>query len=286
MKFSAMVLFVILWSLLVYSPVAHWVWAAGAGWLNVRGALDFAGGTVVHINAGVAGLVAAYMLGKRTGFGTENMAPHNLTLAVIGASMLWVGWFGFNAGSALTAGTGAGMAMLVTHIASAAAALTWMFIEWMARGKASVLGIISGAIAGLVGITPAAGYVGVLGALVIGCAAGLVCYWAVTVLKKMLGADDALDVFGVHGVGGIVGAILTGVFATKAVTGATDPVGWIDGKGSQIVHQIVGVLATVVWCAVVTAVILLIVKVLVGLRVSPEKEREGLDLAEHGESIH
>jgi len=286
MKFSAMILFIALWTIFVYSPIAHWVWASGVGWLNKAGALDFAGGTVVHINAGVAGLVAAYMLGKRTGFGTENMAPHNLTLSVIGASLLWVGWYGFNAGSAVTAGTGAGMAMLVTHIATAVAAMVWMLLEWMTRGKASILGIISGAVAGLVAITPASGYVGVLGAFVIGIAAGAICYWSVTVLKKMLKADDALDVFGVHGVGGIVGALLTGVFATKAVTGAKDPVGWIDGNSAQMIAQIKGVLATVVWCGVATVVILLIVKAIVGLRVAPEKEREGLDLAEHGETVH
>jgi len=289
MKFSAMILFIGLWTIFVYSPIAHWVWASGVGWLNKAGALDFAGGTVVHINAGVAGLVAAYMLGKRTGFGTENMAPHNLTLSVIGASLLWVGWYGFNAGSAVTAGTGAGMAMLVTHIATAVAAMVWMFLEWMARGKASILGIISGAVAGLVAITPASGYVGVMGGFVIGIAAGAICYWAVTALKKMLKADDALDVFGVHGVGGIVGALLTGVFATKAVNpvnGADKAVGWIDGNAAQMIPQIKGVLATIVWCGVATVVILLIVKAVVGLRVAAEKEREGLDLAEHGETVH
>jgi Amt family ammonium transporter len=284
MKFTAMVLFMILWSIVVYSPIAHWVW--GGGWVAKAGALDFAGGTVVHINAGVAGLVCAYMLGKRTGFGTENMAPHNLTLSVIGASMLWVGWFGFNAGSAVTAGTGAGMAMLVTHIATAVAALVWMLLEWMARGKASILGIISGAVAGLVAITPASGYVGVLGAFVIGIAAGALCYWAVTVLKKMLKVDDALDAFGVHGIGGIVGALLTGVFATKAVTGAKDPVGWIDGNAGQMIAQLKGVIGTIVWCGVATVVILLIVKAVVGLRVATDQEREGLDLAEHGETVH
>ena len=291
MKFGAMILFMVLWSIFVYSPIAHWVW--GGGWIGATadraGALDFAGGTVVHINAGVAGLVAALMLGKRTGYGTENMAPHNLTLSVIGASLLWVGWYGFNAGSALTAGTGAGMAMLVTHIATAVAALVWMFLEWMARGKASILGIISGAVAGLVAITPASGFVGVVGAFVIGIAAGAICYWAVTALKKMLKVDDALDAFGVHGVGGIVGALLTGVFGTKAVNaiyGADKPVGWIDGNAGQMMWQIKGILATVVWCGVGTVVILLIVKAVVGLRVAPEKEREGLDLAEHGETVH
>ncbi|MCW5772114.1 MAG: ammonium transporter [Rhodospirillaceae bacterium] len=284
MKFSAMIVFMVLWSIVVYSPVAHWVW--GGGWIAKAGALDFAGGTVVHINAGVAGLVAAFMLGKRTGYGTENMAPHNLTLSVVGASLLWVGWYGFNAGSALTAGTGAGMAMLATHIATAAAALTWMLLEWMARGKASILGIISGAVAGLVAITPASGYVGVLGGFVIGIAAGAICYWSVTVLKKILKVDDALDAFGVHGVGGMVGALLTGVFATKAITGAKDPVGWIDGNAGQMIAQIKGVLATTIWCAVATVVILLIVKALFGLRVGTDQEREGLDLAEHGERAY
>jgi len=241
---------------------------------------------VVHINCGVAGLVCAIILGKRTGYGTENMAPHNLTLSVVGASLLWVGWFGFNAGSAVTAGANAGMAMLVTQLASAAAALTWMFLEWMARGKASVLGVISGAIAGLVAITPASGYVGVLGGFVIGIAAGVICYWACTALKKMFKYDDALDAFGVHGVGGIVGAILTGVFATKAIKGGDDPVGWIDGRAAQMMPQIYSVLATVIFTAVATTVLLLIVKAIFGLRVAPDQEREGLDLAEHGETVH
>jgi Amt family ammonium transporter len=284
MKFSAMILFMVLWSIVVYSPIAHWVW--GGGWVAKAGSLDFAGGTVVHINAGVAGLVTAYMLGKRTGYGTENMAPHNLVLSVIGASLLWVGWFGFNAGSALTAGTGAGMAMLVTQLATAVAALVWMTLEWMSRGKASVLGIISGAVAGLVAITPASGYVGVLGGFVIGIAAGAICFWAVTVLKKVLRVDDALDAFGVHGIGGMVGALLTGVFATKAVTGADAPVGWIDGHAGQMIAQIKGVLGTTIWCAVATVVILFIVKALVGLRIGGDQEREGLDLAEHGETVH
>ncbi len=284
MKFSAMVPFMVLWSIVVYSTVAHWVW--GGGWLADMGALDFAGGTVVHINAGVAGLVCAVMLGKRTGYGTENMAPHNLTLSVVGASLLWVGWYGFNAGSAVTAGTNAGMAMLVTQLATGVAALVWMFLEWMARGKASVLGVISGAVAGLVAITPASGYVGVLGAIVIGIAAGLVCYWACTSLKKMFKYDDALDAFGVHAVGGIVGALLTGVFATKAVKGGDAAVGWIDGNAAQMIPQIYGVVATVVFTAVATAVILFIIKAIIGLRVGVEQEREGLDLAEHGETVH
>jgi Amt family ammonium transporter len=284
MKFSAMVPFIVLWSIVVYSTIAHWVW--GGGWLADRGALDFAGGTVVHINAGVAGLVCAVMLGKRVGYGTENMAPHNLTLSVVGAALLWVGWFGFNAGSAVAANANAGMAMLVTQLASAVAALTWMFLEWMARGKASILGVISGAIAGLVAITPASGYVGVLGAFVIGIAAGVICYWACTSLQKMFKYDDALDAFGVHAIGGIVGALLTGVFATKAIKGGDDAVGWIDGNAAQMIPQIYGVVATVVFTAAATAVILLIVKAIVGLRVGVDQEREGLDLAEHGETVH
>ena len=284
MKFAAMIPFVILWSILVYAPIAHWVW--GGGWLFKAGALDFAGGTVVHINAGVAGLVCAMVLGKRVGYGHENMAPHNLVLSVIGASLLWVGWFGFNAGSAVAASGGAGMAMLVTHLATAVAAMTWAFAEWMLRGKPSVLGIVSGAVSGLVAITPASGFVGVVGAIVIGLAAGLICFWAVVSLKRMFKYDDALDAFGVHAIGGIVGALLTGVFATKAVTGAKDPVGWVDGNFGQMLPQIYGVIATVVWTAVVTFVILKIVQAVIGLRVSQDQEREGLDLAEHGESVH
>jgi Amt family ammonium transporter len=209
-----------------------------------------------------------------------------LTLSVVGAALLWVGWFGFNAGSAVAANANAGMAMLVTQLASAVAALTWMFLEWMARGKASILGVISGAIAGLVAITPASGYVGVLGAFVIGIAAGVICYWACTSLKKMFKYDDALDAFGVHAIGGIVGALLTGVFATKAIKGGDDAVGWIDGNAAQMIPQIYGVVATVVFTAAATAVILLIVKAIVGLRVGVDQEREGLDLAEHGETVH
>jgi Amt family ammonium transporter len=284
MKFSAMVLFMILWSIVVYAPVAHWVW--GGGWVAQAGALDFAGGTVVHVNAGVAGLMCALVLGKRVGYGTENMAPHNLTLSVAGASLLWVGWFGFNAGSAVASNNAAGMAMLATMLATAVAALVWMLLEWMARGKASILGIISGAVAGLVAITPASGYVGVLGGFVIGAAAGAICFWACTALKKMFKYDDALDAFGVHGIGGMIGALLTGVFATKLVTGAKDPVGWIDGNAGQMWPQIKGILATTIWCAVATLVILFVIKILIGLRVAPDQEREGLDLAEHGETVH
>ena len=284
MKFSAMLLFTVIWLIVVYAPICHWVWGSG-GWIGGLGALDFAGGTVVHINSGVAALVAAIVVGKRLNYGRENMAPHNLTLSVIGASLLWVGWFGFNAGSALAAGTGAGFAMLVTQLATAVAALAWTFAEWMQRGKPSVLGIVSGAVAGLVAITPASGFVGVLGAIVIGLAAGLVCYWASTSLKHKLGYDDSLDVFGIHGVGGIVGALLTGVFATRFVTGGEDAVGWVDGNFAQILPQIYGVLATIVWTGVLTVVILVVVKAITGLRVSEEIERGSLDLELHGETV-
>ncbi|MXW92886.1 MAG: ammonium transporter [Rhodospirillaceae bacterium] len=284
MKFSAMLLFTVIWLIVVYAPICHWVWGSG-GWIGGLGALDFAGGTVVHINSGVAALVAAIVVGKRLNYGRENMAPHNLTLSVIGASLLWVGWFGFNAGSALTAGTGAGFAMLVTQLATAVAALAWTFAEWAQRGKPSVLGIVSGAIAGLVAITPASGFVGVLGAIVIGLAAGLVCYWASTSLKHKLGYDDSLDVFGIHGVGGIVGALLTGVFATRFVTGGENAVGWIDGNFAQILPQIYGIAATIVWTGVLTFVILVLVRAVTGLRVSEEIERGSLDLELHGETV-
>jgi len=284
MKFSAMLWFMGLWLILVYAPIAHWVW--GGGWLGGLGVLDFAGGTVVHINAGVAGLVCALVLGKRKGFGHDNMAPNNLIYSLIGASLLWVGWFGFNAGSAVSAGASAGMAMAVTQIATAAAALAWMFAEWMTKGKPSVLGIISGAVAGLVAITPASGFVDPTGALVIGLAAGVVCFWAATSLKKMLGYDDSLDAFGVHGIGGFLGAILTGVFATKAIKGGDDAVGLIDGNAGQVLTQLYGCLGTIVWCGVVTFIILKVVDVVVGLRVSEEVEVEGLDINLHGETIH
>jgi Amt family ammonium transporter len=274
MKFSALLMFISLWSVFVYSPVAHWVWEP-SGWLAARGILDFAGGTVVHINAGVSALVAALIIGPRTGFGKEPMPPHNLVLTVIGACMLWVGWFGFNAGSAVAADGRAGMAMLVTQLATAVAALAWMFIEWARRGKPSVLGMVSGAVAGLVAITPASGFVDVSGALVIGAAAGIACYLGATSLKAMLGYDDSLDVFGVHAVGGIVGALLTGVFAVKN----------IGGVESSFGNQAFGVIVTIVYSAVMTAIILGIVNALVGLRVSPESERDGLDLEQHGEHV-
>jgi Amt family ammonium transporter len=274
MKFSALLMFISLWSVFVYSPVAHWVWEP-SGWLAARGILDFAGGTVVHINAGVSALVAALIIGPRTGFGKEPMPPHNLVLTVIGACMLWVGWFGFNAGSAVAADGRAGMAMLVTQLATAVAALAWMFIEWARRGKPSVLGMVSGAVAGLVAITPASGFVDVSGALVIGAAAGISCYLGATSLKAMLGYDDSLDVFGVHAVGGIVGALLTGVFAVKN----------IGGVESSFGNQAFGVIVTIVYSAVMTAIILGIVNALVGLRVGPEAERDGLDLEQHGEHV-
>ena len=280
MKFSALLWFVGLWGIVVYAPIAHWVW--GGGWVGGLGALDFAGGTVVHVNCGVAGLVAALVLGKRRGFGTEPMPPHNMTLSVIGASLLWVGWFGFNAGSAVAADASAGMAMAVTQIATAAAALAWMFVEWVARGKPSVLGIISGAVAGLVAITPASGFVDPMGALIIGIIAGVVCFWAATGLKHMLGYDDSLDVFGIHGVGGATGAILTGFFAVEAVGGTP---GAFEGNWAQLGPQIVGVLATVVWSGGISWVLLKVIGATVGLRVEDEIEVEGLDIALHGESV-
>jgi len=284
MKFSAMMLFMALWLLIVYVPIAHWVW--GGGWLGGLGVLDYAGGTVVHINAGVAGLVCALVMGKRKGLGHDNMAPNNLIYSLIGASLLWVGWFGFNAGSAVSAGTNAGMAMAATQIATAAAALAWMFAEWATKGKPSVLGIISGAVAGLVAITPASGFVDPTGALIIGLAAGVVCYWAATSLKHMMGYDDSLDAFGVHGVGGFLGAILTGVFATKAIKGGDDAVGLIDGNAGQVLTQLYGCLGTIIWCGVVTFIILKVVDVIIGLRVSEEVEVEGLDINLHGETVH
>ena len=280
MKFSAMLIFLGVWMLIVYAPVTHWVW--GGGFLGQDGVLDYAGGTVVHINAGIAGLVLAIMLGKRSGYGSENMAPHNLTFSLIGASLLWVGWFGFNAGSALGANGSAAMAMVVTQIATAGAALTWMFLEWALRGKPSVLGIISGAIGGLVAITPASGFVAPGGALIIGIAAGAACYWGAVWLKPKLGYDDSLDVFGVHGIGGIVGALLTGVFAREAIGGAS---GLIEGNAGQVWTQFVGIVSTVVYSGVVSVILFKIIDLTVGMRVSPEDERSGLDLALHGESI-
>ncbi|MGE5517651.1 MAG: ammonium transporter [Bacteroidota bacterium] len=288
MKFSSMLVFMTLWMLVVYAPICHWVWALNAdgtalGFIGAMGALDFAGGTVVHINAGVAGLVACLVLGPRKGFGTDNMAPHNLTLSVIGASLLWVGWFGFNAGSALAADGRAGMAMTVTQIAAAAAALSWMFAEWILRKKPSVLGIVSGAVAGLVAITPAAGFVGPKGALIIGLVAGVVCFWGATGLKHALKYDDSLDAFGVHGVGGIVGAILTGVFAVEKIGGTA---GLLEGNGGQVLTQLYAVAITLAYTAIVSFILLKLVDLVMGLRVSNEEEREGLDLALHGETVH
>ena len=283
MKFSALLWFMGLWSLLVYAPIAHMVW--GGGFMSGLGVLDYAGGTVVHINAGVAGLVAALVLGSRKGYGRVAMPPHNLVLSVIGAALLWVGWFGFNAGSAAGANANAGMAMAVTQIATAGAALAWLFAEWAVKGKPSVLGIISGAVAGLVAITPASGFVGPGGALVIGIASGVICFFAATTVKNALGYDDSLDAFGVHGIGGIVGAILTGVFATKAIKGGEDAVGWVDGNFGQVIVQIEGVLITIVYCAVVTFIVLKVVDMIIGLRVDEATERDGLDLALHGETI-
>ena len=284
MKFSSMLVFIGLWSILVYSPICHWVWATG-GFLFDDGVLDFAGGTVVHINAGVAGLVAALVLGKRRGYGSENMAPHNLVLSVIGASLLWVGWFGFNAGSALAANGTAGMAMAVTQIAAAAAALSWMIVEWMIRGKPSVLGIISGAVSGLVAITPASGFVDPSGALVIGLIAGVACFWGATSLKRMAGYDDSLDAFGVHGIGGIVGALLTGVFAVEAI-GGTGKSGLLEGNATQLGIQAMGIISTIVYCAVVSFILLKIIDAVMGLRVDDETEVAGLDIELHGETVH
>ena len=281
MKFSAMLWFLGLWMLLVYAPVTHWVW--GGGFLGEDGVLDFAGGTVVHINAGIAGLVAAIMLGKRNGYGHENMAPHNLTFSLIGASLLWVGWFGFNAGSAVAADATAGMAMVVTQIATAAAALSWMFTEWMLRKKPSMLGILSGAIGGLVAITPASGFVDPRGALVIGIVAGIACYWGAVWLKTALRYDDSLDVFGVHGIGGIVGALLTGVFASEAIGGTP---GLLEGNPGQVWTQFIGIISTIVYCGIVSFVLLKVIDLVIGLRVDQEAEVTGLDLSLHGETVH
>jgi Amt family ammonium transporter len=284
MKFSAMLVFTTIWLIVVYAPITHWVWGDG-GWLGGKGILDFAGGTVVHINAGVAGLVAAIVLGKRNGFPQKAMPPHNVTYTIIGASMLWVGWFGFNAGSELAADNVAGMAMAVTQIAAAAAALTWMFTEWMLHGKPSGLGIASGAVAGLIAITPAAGAVGPMGALALGATSGILCYFSVAKLKKMFNYDDTLDAFGLHGVGGIVGALLTGVFAATSLGGAGFG-GEISSMGEQVMVQAMGIGATMLYTGVVTFIILIILKVTMGIRVTEEVEEEGLDTAEHGERAY
>jgi Amt family ammonium transporter len=312
MKFSAVLLFMALWFTFSYLPMAHMVWywdgpdaikdektleavTAAAGWLWAKGALDFAGGTVVHVNAGVAGLVAAYVLGRRIGYGREAMAPHSLTLTMVGAALLWVGWFGFNAGSNLEANGTAALAFVNTLFATAAAVLSWMFAEWMMKGKPSMLGAASGAVAGLVAITPACGFVGVGGALIIGLASGVVCFWGVTGLKKMLGADDALDVFGVHGIGGMLGALLTGVFASPSM-GGTGICNYVTNKcgeaadfpgiGAQVWIQFQGVLTAIVLSAVVSLAALMIVRMVTGLRVAEDEEREGLDTTYHGESAY
>ena len=307
-KFAAILVFMVIWFTLSYIPMAHMVWywagpdayidaAAGelagktAGFLFQKGALDFAGGTVVHINAAVAGLVGAYMIGKRTGLGNVAMAPHSLTFTMIGASLLWFGWFGFNAGSALEASGGAALAMVNTWVATACAALSWMFAEWILKGKPSMLGAASGAVAGLVAITPAAGFVGVMGGIIIGLLAGVICLWGVNGLKKMLGADDSLDVFGIHGLGGILGAILTGVFVDPALggTGVYDYVANAVGPfdmTTQVISQLWGVGTVVVWSGVVSIVAFKLVDIVIGLRVPEEEEREGLDLTSHGESAY
>ena len=280
MKFSAMLLFMRAWVVICYAPVCHWVW--GGGWLGDYGILDFAGGTVVHINAGIAGLVAAIVLGKRAGYPTTQMPPHNLGLTIIGASMLWVGWFGFNAGSELAADAVAGMAMAVTQLATAAAALAWMFAEWIKHGKPSVLGIASGAVAGLVAVTPACGSIGPMGAIALGIAAGVGCFFAATTLKRAAGYDDSLDVFGVHAVGGIIGALGVGILCATQFGGA----GFGDGNESisaQLVAQSIGVIATIIYTGICSFIILKVVDVIVGLRVDEEQESEGLDLALHNE---
>ena len=281
MKFSAMLIFMTIWMTLVYAPICHWVWGGG-GWLGNKGILDFAGGTVVHINAGIAGLVAAIVLGKRKGYPTTAMPPHNLGYTLMGASMLWVGWFGFNAGSELAADGVAGMAMAVTQIATAAAALSWMFIEWAKHGKPSVLGIASGAVAGLVAITPASGAVGPMGAIAIGLASGAGCFITSTTLKRAMGYDDSLDVFGIHAVGGIIGAILTGVFCAEFLGGAGFG-GDITSISAQIKVQAVGVGATIVYTGFVSFIILKVLDGIMGLRVTDDEESEGLDLSQHGE---
>ena len=281
MKFSAMLIFMTIWMTLVYAPICHWVWGGG-GWLGNKGILDFAGGTVVHINAGIAGLVAAIVLGKRKGYPTTAMPPHNLGYTLMGASMLWVGWFGFNAGSELAADGVAGMAMAVTQIATATAALSWMFIEWVKHGRPSVLGIASGAVAGLVAITPASGAVGPMGAIAIGLASGVGCFIASTSLKRAMGYDDSLDVFGIHAVGGIIGAILTGVFCAESLGGAGFG-GDITSISAQVTVQTIGVGATMVYTGIVSFIILKALDGVMGLRVTDDDESEGLDLSQHGE---
>lgn len=288
MKFSAMLIFSVLWSIIVYAPLCHMAWSGdGSLFGDIIGALDFAGGNVVHINAGIAALVAAILVGKRIGYGTSAMPPHSLTLTVVGASMLWVGWFGFNAGSAVAANGTAGMAMLVTQISTATAAVAWMFVEWAKHGKPSALGIVTGAVAGLVAITPASGTVGPIGALVIGLVSGVVCFWGATSLKAKLGYDDSLDAFGVHGIGGIVGALLTGVFTAIALggTGIENAAGVFEeiNIGLQVWKQFLSIVITLLWSGVLSFIILKIVDATVGLRVEEDEERMGLDLSQHNE---
>lgn len=286
-RFSAVLVFTVLWFTFAYIPVAHMIWFAGdgtKGLLAAKGALDFAGGTVVHINAGIAALVGAYVVGKRLGYGKEAMQPHNLPMTMIGASLLWVGWFGFNAGSSLAANEVAALALFNTLIATVGAIMAWVFTEWAIKGRPSMLGAASGAIAGLVGVTPAAGLVGPIGALVIGVAAGVICVWGVNGLKRMMGADDSLDVFGIHGVGGIVGGILVGIFNAKALGGpGLDSIGLIGG---QLLVQLEGIVITIVWSGVVAFIAFKIADMMCGLRVSEDMEREGLDIATHGESAY
>ena len=286
MRFSAFMWFAALWMLVVYVPIAHWVW--GGGWLTPDaatmkpGILDFAGGTVVHLNAGIAGLVAAYVLGKRYGYGTDNFSPYDLSLAVIGTGLLWVGWFGFNGGSALAANSRAAFAIVATHLAASTGALTWMVLEWWTRGKPSVLGMISGAVAGLGTITPASGFVLPWHAIVIGLAAGAFCFWACTKLKQRLDYDDSLDVFGVHGVGGATGVLLCGVFAAASVGGTA---GLLEGNPQQLLYQVYGIAATIVWSGVATFVLLKVIELMVPLRVPHQSEIEGLDVTQHGEAL-
>jgi Amt family ammonium transporter len=282
MKFSAMILFSILWSMVVYAPICHMAWSGDGSFFGDMGVLDFAGGTVVHINAGVAALVACIVIGKRQGYPNTLMAPHSLTITVIGASMLWVGWFGFNAGSAVAADGAAGMAMLVTQVATASATLGWMAAEWIRLGKPSILGAVTGAVAGLVAITPASGSVGPMGAIVVGLASGVLCFWAATSLKRALGYDDSLDAFGVHGIGGIVGALLTGIFAAESLGGQGFGDG-ISSIGGQFLAQFIAVVFTIVYCGVLSFILLKIVDAIVGLRVSQDEETEGLDISLHDE---
>ena len=280
MRFSAVLCFIGIWSVIVYAPVVHWIW--GGGFLRQEGVLDYAGGTIVHINAGIAGLVACLVIGKRKGYGSQNMAPHNPLFSVIGVSLLWIGWFGFSAGSALSAGKSAAVVMLVTQTAAASGAVTWMLYEWWVMKTPSVLGMVSGAVAGLVAVTPAAGYVSPGGAIGIGIIAGFSCCWACAWLKYSLGYDDALDVFGIHGVGGFVGALLTGVFALQAVGGAS---GAIEGNLMQVWVQLEGILAVGAWSAVASLGVLYAMKMFMSLRVSEQEEVEGLDSSQHGEAI-